>query len=51
FTFKAEGAPVYLYGIVYPVFNVYNIDGMSNQLTGEDMGMLMSLWGAILVEG
>ncbi len=50
FTFKAEGAPVYLYGIVYPVFNVYNIDGMSGKLAGEDMGMLMSLWGAILVE-
>lgn len=51
FTFQAKGAPVYFYGIIYPVFNVYNIDGMSGPLTGEDMGLLMSLWGAILVEG
>ncbi|MGC9106448.1 MAG: oxidase, partial [Thermoprotei archaeon] len=51
FTFSATGAPVYLYGIVYPVFNVYNVAGMSGMLTGEDKGMVMSLWGAILVEG
>ena len=51
FTFQAKGAPVYFYGIIYPVFNVYNVAGMSGPLTGEDKGLIMSLWGAILVEG
>lgn len=50
FTFKAI-APAYVYGIIYPVFYSYNLEGMSNTLTGEDMGYLMSLWGTILVEG
>jgi len=50
FTFNAK-APAYVYGIITPTYNVYNLDGMSNTLTGEDAGYLMSLWGTILVEG
>ncbi|BCU69181.1 oxidase [Stygiolobus caldivivus] len=50
FTFKAN-APAYLYGIVYPAFYNYDLDGMSNLVTGEQMGYVMSLWGSVLVEG
>ncbi|MBB5253369.1 oxidase [Sulfurisphaera ohwakuensis] len=50
FTFRAN-APAYVYGIIYPAYYVYNLDGMSNPLTGEQAGYLMSLWGTILVEG
>ena len=49
FNFTA-GAPAYLYGIITPAYYVYNLDGMSNTLTGEDAGYLMSLWGVILVQ-
>ena len=50
FTFTAK-APAYLYGIIYPAFYNYDLDGMSNLITGEQMGYIMSLWGTILVEG
>jgi terminal oxidase subunit len=50
FTFTAK-APAYIYGIIYPAYYVYNLDDMSNLLTGEQAGYLMSLWGTILVEG
>ncbi|TRM85039.1 oxidase, partial [Sulfolobus sp. E3] len=47
---KAE-APAYLYGLITPVFYNYNFMNMSNDLTGEQYGYVMGLWGAILVEG
>ncbi|PVU75606.1 oxidase [Sulfolobus sp. SCGC AB-777_G06] len=50
FTFTAK-APAYVYGIIYPAFYNYDLDGMSNSLTGEDMGYVMSLWGTVIVEG
>ncbi|AOL16263.1 oxidase [Sulfolobus sp. A20] len=50
FTVKAE-APAYLYGLITPVFYNYNFMNMSNDLTGEQYGYVMGLWGAILVEG
>ncbi|TRM80186.1 oxidase, partial [Sulfolobus sp. A20-N-F6] len=50
FPVKAE-APAYLYGLITPVFYNYNFMNMSNDLTGEQYGYVMGLWGAILVEG
>jgi len=50
FTFNAT-APAYVYGIISPVYNVYNPDGMSNNLIGQDKGYVMGAWGTILVEG
>jgi terminal oxidase subunit len=50
FTVKAL-APAYLYGLITPVLYNYNFMDMSNTLTGEQMGYVMGLWGAILVEG
>jgi len=49
FTFNAK-APAYLYGVIYPVFYNYDLDGMSSTLTGEQMGYVMSLWGTVMVE-
>ncbi len=49
FTFNAK-APAYLYGVIYPVFYNYDLDGMSSTLTGEQMGYVMSLWGTVIVE-
>lgn len=50
FSFNAT-APAYLYGIVTPVYYVYNPNGMSNNLIGQDKGYVMGAWGTILVEG
>lgn len=43
--------PAYIYGIASPVFNTYDPNHESNLLTGEDFGLIMGAWGAILVEG
>ncbi|QKQ99645.1 oxidase [Metallosphaera tengchongensis] len=48
FTFNAT-APAYVYGIVTPVFNNYNPNGMSNNFIGQDKGLVMGAWGTILV--
>jgi terminal oxidase subunit len=44
-------APAYLYGLITPIYYVYNVDNMSNLFNGIQKGYLTGLWGVILVEG
>ncbi|MEM0373004.1 MAG: oxidase [Sulfolobaceae archaeon] len=49
-SFKAI-APAYIYGMIEPVYYVYNVANMSNLFNGIQKGYIMGLWGIILVTG
>jgi len=49
-SFKAS-APAYIYGMIQPIYYVYNVANMSNLFNGIQKGYVMGLWGVILVVG